>query len=79
MTTAVKLFFFFRLQVTQHQGKPVKFLIEQVRDGSTVRGFLLPDFQFVTIMLSGIKVFFKPSKFFYLRSLGYASVTWFQI
>ncbi|KAK0395145.1 hypothetical protein QR680_001139 [Steinernema hermaphroditum] len=35
--------------------KPVKAVIEQVRDGSTVRAFLLPDFQYVTVMLSGLK------------------------
>ena len=31
-------------------------IIEHVRDGCTVRAFLLPDFNYVTIMLSGIKV-----------------------
>lgn len=31
-------------------------VIEHVRDGCTVRAFLLPDFHYVTIMLSGIKV-----------------------
>lgn len=36
-------------------GKPVKAVIEHVRDGSTVRCFLLPDFYYVTIMISGIR------------------------
>jgi len=31
-------------------------VIEHVRDGCTVRAFLLPAFQYVTVMLSGIKV-----------------------
>lgn len=31
-------------------------VIEHVRDGCTVRAFLLPSFDYVTIMLSGIKV-----------------------
>jgi len=31
-------------------------VIEHVRDGCTVRAFLLPDFVYVTLMLSGIKV-----------------------
>ena len=31
-------------------------IIEHVRDACTIRAFLLPDFQYVTIMLSGIKV-----------------------
>lgn len=30
----------------------------KVRDGSTVRAFLLPSFEYVTVMLSGIKVLF---------------------
>ena len=30
-------------------------VIEHVRDGCTVRAFLLPDFQYVTLMLAGIK------------------------
>ena len=31
-------------------------VIEHVRDGCTVRAFLLPDFIYITLMLSGIKV-----------------------
>lgn len=31
-------------------------IIEMVRDGSTVRAFLLPTFEYVTVMLTGIKV-----------------------
>ena len=30
-------------------------VIEHVRDGCTVRAFLLPDFQYVTVMLAGVK------------------------
>ncbi|XP_028130612.1 staphylococcal nuclease domain-containing protein 1 [Diabrotica virgifera virgifera] len=41
--------------VDQLQFKPVKAVIEHVRDGSTVRAFLLPDFYYVTLMLSGIR------------------------
>ncbi|XP_054275181.1 staphylococcal nuclease domain-containing protein 1-like [Macrosteles quadrilineatus] len=36
-------------------GKPIKAIIEHVRDGSTVRCFLLPDFYHITLMLSGIR------------------------
>jgi staphylococcal nuclease domain-containing protein 1 len=36
-------------------GKPVRAIIEHVRDGSTVRAFLLPDFQYITLMISGIR------------------------
>ena len=44
-----------RALVDKYAQKPVKAVIEQVRDGSTVRAFLLPDFEYVTIMLSGVK------------------------
>ena len=36
-------------------GKPVRAIIEHVRDGSTVRAFLLPGFQYITLMISGIR------------------------
>jgi staphylococcal nuclease domain-containing protein 1 len=42
--------------VDKYSGKKVEAVIEQVRDGSTVRAFLLPNFEYVTITLSGIKV-----------------------
>lgn len=41
--------------VDKFGGKPVKAVIEHVRDGSTVRAFLLPDFYHVTLMISGIR------------------------
>lgn len=37
-------------------GKPIKAVIEHVRDGSTLRAFLLPDFYHITLMISGIRV-----------------------
>lgn len=45
-----------RSLVDQQAGHPLKAIIEHVRDGSTVRAFLLPDFQYVTLMISGIRV-----------------------
>jgi staphylococcal nuclease domain-containing protein 1 len=42
--------------VERNQGKPIKAVIEHVRDGSTVRAFLLPDFYHITLMISGIRV-----------------------
>lgn len=41
--------------VDKFNGKPVKAIIEHVRDGSTVRAFLLPDFHHITLMISGIR------------------------
>ncbi|WAR09132.1 SND1-like protein [Mya arenaria] len=41
--------------VDSYHQKPIDAVIEHVRDGCTVRAFLLPDFAYVTIMLSGIK------------------------
>lgn len=51
--------------VDQLAGKPVNAIIEHVRDGSTVRAFLIPhpdysslvkEFQYITLMISGIRV-----------------------
>ncbi|XP_069102098.1 staphylococcal nuclease domain-containing protein 1-like [Argopecten irradians] len=41
--------------VDSHHNKPIDAVIEHVRDGCTVRAFLLPSFDYVTVMLSGIK------------------------
>lgn len=41
--------------VESHHYKPIDAVIEHVRDGCTVRAFLLPNFDYVTVMLSGIK------------------------
>lgn len=41
--------------VDSQAGKPVRAIIEHVRDGSTVRAFLLPGFQYITLMISGIR------------------------
>lgn len=41
--------------VNLQAGKPVRAIIEHVRDGSTVRAFLLPGFQYITLMISGIR------------------------
>lgn len=35
--------------------KPVSAVVEHVRDGSTIRVFLLPSFHYVTVMISGIR------------------------
>ena len=45
-----------RQLVDRMQGKPISAIIENVRDGSTVRAFLLPDYHHVTLMMSGVKV-----------------------
>ncbi len=45
-----------RQVVDKYGGKPVKAVIEHVRDGTTVRAFLLPDFYHVTLMMSGVRV-----------------------
>ncbi|KAL5009849.1 hypothetical protein ScPMuIL_012154 [Solemya velum] len=41
--------------VDSQNGKEIDAIIEHVRDGCTVRAFLLPSFQYVTVMLSGIR------------------------
>jgi len=44
-----------RQLVDRMQQKPISAIIENVRDGSTVRAFLLPDFYHITLMMSGVK------------------------
>lgn len=39
-----------------NKGKPMQGIVEQVRDGSTVRVYLLPEFQFVQVFVAGIQV-----------------------
>nr|CAG4651604.1 EOG090X01F7 [Triops cancriformis] len=41
--------------VDKFGGKPVQAVVEHVRDGSTVRLFLLPDHYHITLMISGIR------------------------
>ena len=41
-----------------NKGKSMKAIVEQVRDGSTVRVYLLPGFQFVQVFVAGIQVLF---------------------
>ena len=45
-----------RAFVDKLKNKPTSAIVEHVRDGSTVRAFLLPDFHYVTLMVSGIRV-----------------------
>ncbi|KAK8384015.1 hypothetical protein O3P69_016033 [Scylla paramamosain] len=44
-----------RAFVDKAKGRPFDAVIEHVRDGSTVRCFLLPDFHYITLMISGIR------------------------
>ncbi|KPI91897.1 nuclease domain-containing protein 1 [Papilio xuthus] len=41
--------------VNKHNGHPIKAIVEYVRDGSTVRMTLLPDYYTITLMISGIR------------------------
>ncbi|KAG2310062.1 hypothetical protein Bca4012_024580 [Brassica carinata] len=38
-----------------NKGKPMEGIVEQVRDGSTIRVYLLPEFQFVQVFVAGIQ------------------------
>lgn len=44
-----------RQLVDRMAGKPIQAVVEHVRDGSTVRLFLVPDFYHITLMMSGIR------------------------
>ncbi|KAH0852942.1 hypothetical protein HID58_093619 [Brassica napus] len=37
------------------KGKPMEAIVEQVRDGSTIRVYLLPEFQFVQVFVAGLQ------------------------
>ncbi|XP_074569657.1 ribonuclease TUDOR 2-like isoform X1 [Curcuma longa] len=41
--------------LTANKGKPMHGIVEQVRDGSTIRVYLLPEFQFVQVFVAGIQ------------------------
>ncbi|XP_020233490.1 ribonuclease TUDOR 1 isoform X2 [Cajanus cajan] len=38
-----------------NKGRPMEAIVEQVRDGSTLRVYLLPEFQFVQVFVAGIQ------------------------
>ncbi|KAL5724528.1 Translin-1 [Ranunculus cassubicifolius] len=38
-----------------NKGTPMEAIVEQVRDGSTIRVYLLPEFQFVQVFIAGIQ------------------------
>jgi staphylococcal nuclease domain-containing protein 1 len=38
-----------------NKGKPMEGIVEQVRDGSTIRVYLLPEFQFVQVFVAGVQ------------------------
>ncbi|XP_073098920.1 ribonuclease TUDOR 1 isoform X2 [Elaeis guineensis] len=38
-----------------NKGRPMQGIVEQVRDGSTVRVYLLPEFQFVQVFVAGVQ------------------------
>ena len=40
----------------ENKGRSLPAIVEQVRDGSTVRVYLLPEFQFVQVFMTGIQV-----------------------
>ncbi|KAB2609022.1 staphylococcal nuclease domain-containing protein 1 [Pyrus ussuriensis x Pyrus communis] len=41
--------------LAENKGRSMECIVEQVRDGSTVRAYLLPDFQFVQVFVAGIQ------------------------
>lgn len=42
------------------KGSPLEAIVDQVRDGSTIRVYLLPDFQHVQVFVAGIQVYINP-------------------
>ncbi|KAJ0051795.1 hypothetical protein Pint_01311 [Pistacia integerrima] len=41
--------------LTANKGRPMECMVEQVRDGSTILVYLLPEFQFVKVFVAGIQ------------------------
>ncbi|PWA48369.1 ribonuclease TUDOR 1 [Artemisia annua] len=41
--------------LASNKGKPMEAIVEQVRDGSSLRVYLLPEFQFVQVFVAGIQ------------------------
>ncbi|KAL6972941.1 Translin-1 [Sarracenia purpurea var. burkii] len=41
--------------LASNKGRPMQAIVEQVRDGSTLRAYLLPEFQFVQVFVAGIQ------------------------
>uniref|UniRef100_A0A5B7AQR1 Ribonuclease n=1 Tax=Davidia involucrata TaxID=16924 RepID=A0A5B7AQR1_DAVIN len=41
--------------LASNKGRPMQAIVEQVRDGSTIRVYLLPEFQFVQVFVAGIQ------------------------
>ncbi|CAK9163201.1 unnamed protein product [Ilex paraguariensis] len=41
--------------LASNKGRPMEAIVEQVRDGSTIRVYLLPEFQFVQVFVAGIQ------------------------
>ena len=58
-----------------NKGSPMQGIVEQVRDGSTVRVYLLPDFQFVQVFVAGIQVQVLIHDFFLFIFIHYMSLS----
>uniref|UniRef100_A0A7N0RJ48 Ribonuclease n=1 Tax=Kalanchoe fedtschenkoi TaxID=63787 RepID=A0A7N0RJ48_KALFE len=41
--------------LAENKGRPMQGIVEQVRDGSTIRVYLLPEFQFVQVFVVGVQ------------------------
>lgn len=42
------------------KGTPLEAIVDQVRDGSTILVYLLPDFQYVKVFVAGVQVIIYP-------------------
>lgn len=42
--------------LAENKGRPMEGIVEQAHDGSTIRVYLLPEFQFVQVFIAGIQV-----------------------
>lgn len=60
-----------------NKGRPMQGIVEQIRDGSTLRVYLLPEFQFVQVFVAGIQVWnLNSGAFIGVVSTEYYLMSW---
>ena len=69
--------------VAEMKGKALQAIVEQVRDGSTIRVYLIPSFSFVQVYVAGVQVIiYIPSLLSFnsfLFLVGMANIDWTKI
>lgn len=64
--------------LAENKGRPMEGIVEQVRDGSTLRVYLLPGFQFVQVFMAGIQASFIQCSCHYYKSFVHVNHIYIQ-